>query len=318
MKKRRLGQSQVEVTPIGLGGNKFSGGSGVFRFFSPQLKQEQVNTIIRAALDGGITLFDTAELYGFGRSELAIAGGLKAAGIADEDVIIVTKWSPFLRTASNLKRTINTRLRCLAGYAIDLYLIHFPYSFSSIAREMAAMAGLVEAGKIRAVGVSNFNERQMRQAHAELGKYGLPLAANQVQYSLLHRDIESNGILAAARELGVTIIAWGPLASGVLSGRYHRDQQLLGRQPLGSRFTVGRRLNRSRQIVETLFEIGSKYQASPSQVALNWLVTSQGENVVAIPGASSVEQVAQNAAALSFQLAEEDMARLDYLSADYR
>jgi len=314
IQKRRLGRTDIEVTPIGLGGNKFSGGKGVFRFVGPVLSQEEVNGIIKAALDGGINWFDTAEIYGNGHSEKSLAGGLRAAGKAAGEAIIGTKWSPLLRTASNIPRTIDVRLRMLASYPIDLYMVHNPMSFSSPESEMNAMADLVEAGKIRSIGVSNFNVKQMSRAHAALEKRGLPLAVNQVQYSLLNRKIESNGIVAAAKELGITIIAWAPLGSGVLSGKYHQDPERLAQKTVGRRLMLRRHIERSRPLVEALAEIGPGYGATPAQVALNWLINFQGDTVAAIPGASKVHHAQQSAGAMSFKLTDKDISRLNELS----
>ena len=183
---------------------------------------------------------------------------------------------------------------------------------------MAAMADLVDAGKIRSGGVSNFNVKQMRRAHAALEKRGLPLAANQVQYSLLQRNIESNGVLEAAKELGVTIIAWGPLGSGVLSGVYHKHPERLDQRPFVRKMMLRRHIERSRPLVKALEEIGPRYGATAAQVAVNWLVNFQGETVVAIPGASKVHHAEQSAGAMSFRLAGEDMARLNELSSIFR
>ena len=212
---RQLGRTGIPITPIGLGVMQFAGGKGVFKFMFPNISQAEMNAIIQAALAGGINWFDTAEMYGMGKSEQGLANALKDAGVADEDVLIATKWSPFFRTAGNISKTIWNRLRFLDGYTIDLYQVHHPYSFSSPEAEMNAMADLVEAGKIRTVGVSNFSAERMRRAHAALQKRGLPLASNQVEYSLWKRSIETNGILETAKELGISIIAWGPLASGI-------------------------------------------------------------------------------------------------------
>jgi aryl-alcohol dehydrogenase-like predicted oxidoreductase len=233
--KRKLGRTEIEITPIGLGVMQFAGGKGVFRAMFPEITQPSMNEIVKQALDGGINWFDTAELYGSGRSEQGLANALKAAGKTDEDTVIATKWSPFLRTARNIPRTIAKRQQFLEPYNIDLYQVHQPYSFSSPQpysfsspeAEMNAMADLVEAGEIRSVGVSNFNSEQMRRAHTALEKRGLPLASNQVQYSLLERSIETNSILDTAKELGITIIAWSPLASGLLTGKFHKDPSVL-------------------------------------------------------------------------------------------
>ena len=203
----------------------------------PDLTQEQINSIVNAALDGGINWFDTAEMYGLGHSERAIANALRAAGKHDDEIIIATKWSPLLRTARNIPRTIDKRIDFLDGFTIDLYMIHNPLGFSSPEAEMQAMADLLEAGKIRSIGVSNFNENQMRRAHKELEKHGIPLAVNQVQYSLIQRKIETNGVLEAAKELGITIVAWAPLGSGVLTGKFH-DPERYQKASFGRRMMV--------------------------------------------------------------------------------
>jgi len=129
---------------------------------------------VRAALEGGINWFDTAELYGKGVSEASLAMALKAAGKSDAEVVVATKWWPLLRTAGNIPRTIQDRLRFLDGYSISLYMVHQPFSFSSPEAEMDAMADLVVAGKIRSVGVSNFNAERMRRAYHQLKQRGLP------------------------------------------------------------------------------------------------------------------------------------------------
>jgi len=314
--KRRLGQTDIEITPIGLGVMQFSG-RGMFRLMFPELTTETMNSIVRAALDSGINWFDTAEIYGRGRSEQALANALKAADTTDNDVVIATKWFPLFRTASNIHSTIADRQHNLAEYTIDLYQIHRPYSFSSPEAEMNAMADLVRAGKIRSIGVSNFSALQMRRAYDALAKRGLPLASNQVQYSLIDRRIESNGILETAKELGVTIIAWSPLGSGVLTGKFHDGPNALRNTPLGRKLMISRRLKRSHRLITALKEIASAHDQTPAQVALNWLINSHGDTVVAIPGASKVHHAQQNAGAMNFFLSEEEMARINDLSLQY-
>ncbi len=318
LKKRRLGQTDIEITPIGLGVMQFAGGEGIFGMMFPEISQEMMNGIIKAALDGGINWFDTAEIYGRGRSEQGLANALRTAEIEDDEVIVATKWLPMFRTARNISRTISDRIHFLNGYSIDLYMVHQPWGFSPPEAEMDAMADLVQAGKVRSIGVSNFNEEQMRRAHAALQKRGLMLAANQVQYSLLHRKIETNGVLAAAKELGITITAWSPLASGLLTGKFHKDPEILSQTPFGRRMRLRPGIERSRPLIQALDEIAAKHDATPAQVALNWLINFHGETVVAIPGASKVHQAEESAGSMKFRLSDADMARLDELSSEFR
>ncbi len=311
---RTLGRTDIKITPIGLGMMEFAGGGGLMGVAFPTISQDEKNATVRAALEGGINWFDTAELYGSGVSEASLATALKAAGKSDQDVMVATKWWPLLRTARNIAHSIQDRLRFLDGYSISLYMVHQPFSFSPPEAEMDAMADLVEAGKIRSVGVSNFNPERMRRAHDQLIKRGLRLAANQVLYSLLDRSIESNGILEMAKELGVTIIAYTPLASGLLTGKYHKNPELLQKKNLFWRGRLQRGLEKSRPLVQAMEEIGARYNATPAQVALNWVIHFHGEIIVTIPGATKAHQAEESAGAMNFKLAADELARLDELS----
>jgi aryl-alcohol dehydrogenase-like predicted oxidoreductase len=311
---RRLGKSDLFVSPIGLGVMELSGGGGQLGRLFPIIPQEEKNAIIKAAVDGGINFFDTAEIYGAGVSEQSLASGLKAAGVSDKDVIIETKWQPMLRTARNIGLTINDRLRFLSGYTISNYMIHRPISFSSPEAEMNAMADLVDAGKIRSVGVSNFNPAQMRRAHAALAKRGLPLVLNQVRYSLLHREIEENGILKTANELGVTIVAYTPIARGLLSGKYHKNPELLEKLSHFRKNLFKRKMEEIRPLINLMDEIANHHNASITQVALNWLISFNGDIVVTIPGATKAHQVQDIAGAMQFTLSGDELARLSETS----
>jgi aryl-alcohol dehydrogenase-like predicted oxidoreductase len=183
--------------------------------------------------------------------------------------------------------------------------------------EMRAMADLVAAGKIRAVGVSNFDAGRMRRAHAALAKRGLLLASNQVKYSLLDRRVESEGILAAAGELAVTIIAYSPLERGLLTGKYHHDPEYVKARP-GPRKWMSqfraRGLERSRPLIRELGEIAKSHGATCGQVALAWLCQFHSALVVVIPGASRVEQAVENRGALDLTLSPLELRNLDRLS----
>lgn len=315
---RRLGSTDREITPIGLGCMQFAG-QGMAAEFYRALDPDTINAVVRTALDGGITWFDTAEMYGRGHSERALTTALTAAGVAAGDVTVATKWAPLGRTAANIERTIDARIEALQGFPIDLYQIHDPHtSLSPLAGQLHAMARLQESGKVAAVGVSNFSARQMERADQVLRSHGLRLVSNQVRINLLHRAVESNGVLATARRLGITLIAYAPLGSGLLTGKFHDDPARLAtlrpiRRTLG-RFTT-RTLTRTKPVIDELRAIAHAHGTTPTQVALAWLVSYYGDTVVAIPGASKPRHAQENSDAIDLQLTDTEIARLDTLTA---
>jgi len=318
---RPLGRSAIAISPIGLGCWQFSEGGGLGGSYWPALPVETENRIVSASLAAGINWFDTAELYGAGRSEAALARALVAAGKRNGDVVIATKWSPLFRTAGSIKATVGERRARLAPFDIDLHQVHQPFAFATTRSQMHAMADLVTARQIRAVGVSNFSARRMRAAHAALAARGIPLAANQVRYSLLDRRIETNGVLGAAKELGITIIAYSPLAQGILTGKYHQNPDLIRTRSGPRRWMPAFRrqgLAKSRALVAALEKIAGAHGATASQAALAWLLQAPGGAVVVIPGATSVAQAEENARAQHLRLSDDEVARLDALSRPFR
>jgi aryl-alcohol dehydrogenase-like predicted oxidoreductase len=316
---RHLGNSELMVTPIGLGTWQFSKRNNLAGRFWPFLSEEESHEIVKTSLNNGINWFDTAEMYGGGESEKTLSRALQQSGVDDKEVIIATKWNPILRTARSITKTIGNRQEALAPYTISLHQVHNPASFSNIKAEMKAMAKLVKDQKIKYVGVSNFSASQMRKAHEELQKHGLKLVSNQVRYNLLYRKIEQNGILETARELNVAIIAYSPLAQGILTGKYHENPDAI-RSKKGFRKNMGAfkesGLYKTRPLVDKLKEMAEKYDATAAQVALNWTVNSHGNSVVAIPGASNTRQAESNAKAMQINLSEEDMDQIDQASLD--
>ncbi|MGP3920592.1 aldo/keto reductase [Nonomuraea sp. 10N515B] len=316
MSTRQLGRTGIPISPIGLGGSQFSGGGA--GTFWPALPQSQVDAIIKTALDSGISWFDTAEAYGAGRSERSLAAGLSRAGMTPGDVTVSTKWTPFGRTARSIERTIGDRITNLAPFPVDLHQIHAGYGgLSSIRAQVRAMAHMVDAGKIRSVGVSNFSARQMKIAHKELAKHGIPLAGNQVQINLLHRKIETNGVLETARELDITLIAYVPLRSGMLTGKLHDNPDLVATLPRMRRMMTGistENLDRTAPLIDELRKIADVHRATIGQVALAWLITYYGDTVVATPGASQPHHAKEAAGAMKITLSNEETGRLAEVS----
>ncbi|MFS1514607.1 aldo/keto reductase [Chengkuizengella sp. SCS-71B] len=314
---RNLGASDLKISALGLGTWQFSKGNGFVGGFWPVLEKQEIEEIIQISLRGGINWFDTAEAYGRGKSEEALADVLNGLGDEAKDALIATKWWPALRTAKSIRQTITQRLQSLKGREIDLYMVHQPFSFSSATAEMNEMAVLLKEGKINYVGVSNFNERKMREAHLALKKHGFPLVSNQMKYSLLDRRIEKNGVLDAAKELGITIIAYSPLEQGILTGKFHKKPELIknitGPRKLASGFKASA-LQRTQPLIDLLDNLAKEYNVSASQIALNWTIHFHGDTIVAIPGATKKHHAEENVGTLTFKLSDKHLAEIDKVS----
>ncbi|GGM39929.1 oxidoreductase [Paraliobacillus quinghaiensis] len=314
---RNLGRSSTKISALGLGCWQFSKGRGMVGSFWAKMDQEDINKIVKLSLEGGINWFDTAEVYGKGESEKALAEALNSIGEITDDALIATKWWPLFRKASSITKSIGERTNALDGRQIDLYQIHQPFSFSSVRNEMKEMAKLLKNGKIKQAGVSNYNASKMRLAHETLEEEGYFLASNQVKYSLLDRRIEKNGTLDVAKELGITIIAYSPLEQGILSGKFHKNPDLI-KNIKGPRkymkFFKPEGLAKTQPLIDLLEEKATKYNVSQTQIALNWLIHFHGETVVAIPGASKVHHVEENIGTLQFTLSKDDLDEIDKVS----
>ncbi len=300
--------TDIQVTPIGLGVWQFADGG-----FWPALATKTMNSIVKTALDESINWFDTAEAYGGGKSERNLSIALKTAGKKDGDIIVATKWMPVLRRAKSILETIDERLSYLDGFSIDLYQIHNPGSVSSIKKQMFNMAELVNRGKIKSVGVSNFTTNMMRKAHEALEKKDIPLVSNQVKYSLIRRKKDQNGFLDAAKELGIKVIAYSPLEQGLLTGRFHKNVE--ARKELGyarKYYSITKKkVEQTKELIDTLEKIGQTHNVDISTVALSWLINYHKDLVVAIPGASKPEQVKKNTEAMRIKLSSAELNELD-------
>ena len=313
----RLGRSDLEVPRLGVGAMTWGSPSGRSRWGPAKLAYggtpgpEEERQAFEASQSAGVDLFDTAAMYSGGASERRL--GELADG---RHVVVATKFPPgWLSTEKALPDALDQSLARLRRSAIDLYQHHFPSRRVSIPALMGLMADAVEAGKVRAIGVSNYSAAQLRVAHAALAERGIPLASNQVEYSLLHRQPEVNGVLDACRELGIALIAYQPLAMGVLTGKYRPGDRPKGIRRFG-RYYRGGGLEKAQPVVALLGEIGERYSRSPAQVALRWLI--QQEGVLPIPGAKTGRQAASNAEALSLSLDAAEIQALDRATTAWR
>ena len=304
-----LGKSDLRVPRMGIGAMVWGQPKGLARWtpaqmaYGPSHGTLEEEEALKVSLDAGVNLIDTAAMYSSGAAERRV--GELARG---KEVLIATKVppSPFSRE-DVFPKALQDSLARLERSSIDLYQHHFPSNRISIPKLMNLMADAVEAGKVRTVGVSNYSAEQMRLAHAELAKRGIPLASNQVEYSLLHRKPEVDGVLDACRELGITLIAYSPLAQGALTGKYSPETKASGLRRFLPTFNR-KSLEAVQPVVELLHQIGARYGKSPSQVALRWLI--ENENVLPIPGAKNSRQAAENVGALSFSLTPEEIEML--------
>ena len=290
-----LGSSDLRVSALGIGTNAWNNNA-------------ELTSVFQTAQNLGINLFDTAEVYQLGGSERRLGQIMRATG---QRPILATKFMPYpwRWSPSNLLDALRNSLKRLQTNQVDLYQIHFAFPPVAIETWVNALADAAQAGLTRAVGVSNYNPAQMKRAHAALAKRGVALVSNQVEYSLLKRDVERNGLLDLCRELNVTLIAYKPLAKGLVSGRYtpdHPPQGLIG-------VMYNREYVRKIQpLVDQLRQIGEKHGKTCTQVALNWLIC---KGTLPIPGATSVRHLEENAGAMGWRLSQDQVATLDQLSA---
>lgn len=311
--KRRLGKSDVEITPIGLGVWQFSEAKGFHKFFWNKIEPDTRKEIVAETIKGGVNWFDTAEIYGNGRSERGLRDSLLDVGAKYPDILVATKWNPVMRTAKSIGKTIGKRIENLSPYPITLHQVHNPLSFSRPEREMEEMAKLLDAGKVQNVGVSNFNTKSLVNAYNRLEELGYPLVSNQVKYSILDRRVETN-LIPKAKELGVTIIAYSPIEQGLATGRFHDNPGSLNSLPGLRKRALKRKFEKSRKVIEAMKSIAEEKETTVSQVALSWLINFSEETVVAIPGASKPHHAKINAGAMQVNLSREQMNTLDEFS----
>ncbi len=313
MKQIKIGTSDMVVSPIGIG--TMSWGESKLWGYGEDLGYEEVREVFAASVAGGVNFFDTAEIYGSGRSERNVGRLIKDAA---QPVYVATKFAPlpWRLSAGSLSGALDKSLARLDLKTVDLYQIHFPIGVIPYEKQWHALADIVESGRARYVGVSNYSADQMRRTYELLAKRGVKLVSNQVEYSLVERSPETNGVLDACRELDVTLIAYSPLGRGVLSGKYKPGQSASDmRRNIG--LFKDAQLAKLMPLLDTLRSIGAAHGGkTPAQVALNWLIRQP--NVLVIPGAKNVRHVQTSLDAISWDMTESEAEQIAQASAKFR
>ena len=295
-------------TGIQLGIGTWAWGDKLVWGYGNSYSEADIREAFKVCVGGGVRFFDSAEVYGQGKAE-TILGELCAQ--EDEEFVIATKMMPFpWRLFHNsLKFALQNSLRRLRVNQVQLYQMHWPLPPVKVDTWMDRMAEVVDAGMVKAVGVSNYNLEQTITAHEALKKRGLRLASNQVEYHLLERRIEQNGLMEYCLEEGIKIIAYSPLAMGILTGKYTPENP-----PAGTRAAQYNRsyLEKIQPLIKTLTRIGNDADGkSAGQVAINWCIQ---KGTLPIPGVKNAAQAVQNLGAIGWQLDAEEMALLDEVS----
>jgi aryl-alcohol dehydrogenase-like predicted oxidoreductase len=300
--------SDVVVPRLGVGtwawGDRSTWGMGGY---DAGLTRDTIRDAWDASIDAGVTLFDTAEVYGRGESERIIGSLLAADPGRAARTVIATKFMPSPRKL-NVRRALLASLRASLGRlglpSVDLYQIHGPISLRSHTVLADALAAAHDEGLVRAVGVSNYSVKETRAMADALGRHGLRLATNQIEFSLLRRSPETGGLLSACADLGVVPLAYSPIGQGRLTGKYSAADP-----PPGKRTFSDHPMELVDAIVSELRSIGDAQGGrTPSQVALNWIIA---KGAVPIPGAKNRTQAEENAGALGWALDGDEVARLD-------
>lgn len=308
MQKRKLGNLGLEVSALGLGC------MGMSDFYSGRDDNESIKTIHRS-LDLGVTLLDTADMYGVGKNEELVGRAIK--GRRDQ-VIIATKFGnvraedgTFLGVNGRpeyVKQACEASLRRLGVDYIDLYYQHRVDPNTPIEETIGAMADLVREGKVRYIGMSEAAPETIRRAHAVH-----PITALQTEYSLWSRDVEDE-ILPTCRELGIGFVAYSPLGRGFLTGKIQKFEDLEedDYRRHSPRFQ-GENFQKNLDLVQQIRKIASEKGCQPSQLALAWLL-AQGQDIVPIPGTKKIPYLEENLKALDISLTDDDLARINQVA----
>lgn len=300
--------SATRTAPLGVGtwawGDSSTWGMGSY---DTSLNEATIAEAWEASIGAGVTLFDTAEVYGNGESERIIGRLLAGDPGRRASLVLATKFMPLpwkLNVGAAMRTALEASLERLGIDRVDLYQIHGPVSLRGKAALAEGLAELHRAGLVDAVGVSNYSIKEMGTIADELRKRGVALASNQIEFSLLRRGPETSGLLAECRRLGVVPLAYSPIGQGRLTGKYSAQNP-----PPGKRGFSAHPMEQVDRVVAELRRIGDANDGrTPSQVALRWIIE---KGAVPIPGAKNGDQATQNAGALGWELAPDDIAALD-------
>jgi aryl-alcohol dehydrogenase-like predicted oxidoreductase len=299
----KLGNTRIEISPIGIGtwswGERF--------IFGGKYNTEDFESVYEQSLKSGINFFDTAEVYGRGNSERILGECLKPSDFKIKSVI-ATKFSPRFRFIKNaLRSALQNSLKRLELEKVDLYQIHQP---GKIKQWVNAIADVYQDGLIRAIGVSNYNPEQLKQAYDILQKRSITLASIQMHYSLLFRKHEFNGLLSMCKKLNITFLAYMPLAQGILTGKYTPENKPKG-FVRGLTYRKGL-LKKVQPLIELLSEIGQNYgNKTPAQIAINWVIS---KGAVPLVGINNIRQLNDVLGAIDWRLSDKDVQELDAIS----
>jgi aryl-alcohol dehydrogenase-like predicted oxidoreductase len=291
----------LHALEIGLGAWQW--GDKIIWGYGQSYNDKDIRQAFDVSLNLGVRFIDTAEIYGSGRSERLLGSFLKEN---EQPVLIATKFFPWpwRLTKKALPWALKGSLERMGVEAVDLYQVHWP---SPLMTPETAMEGMIECvlqGLTRTVGVSNFWKNRMIRAYSTLAQHGIPLASNQLPFSLLNRTAEKTGTLARCKELGIRLIAYSPLEQGLLTGKYSPENP-----PAGVRANQHADLiKKLPPIIKVLQEIGQTHGKTISQVALNWVIC---KGALPIPGAKNAKQAEENAGGAGWRMSDDEVAKLD-------
>lgn len=306
----QLGKTDLKVSALGIGAWSWGDRSGYWGYGNGYDKAD-TQKAYEATIASGVNFIDTAEVYGFGMSEEFLGEYMR---LTTTSPIVATKFAPlpWRFKADDVVSACKDSLRRLQLEKMGLYMIHWPgFALQAFSNEafVDGLAMCKEQGLCDAVGVSNFNAERLLSASEQLGRRGIVVASNQVQYSLMYRAPETNGVLGACREKGITLVAYSPLAQGILTGKYTKSNRPTG--PRAATFSDAR-IESVQPLLSLMRDIGTAHgNKTPSQIALNWNIC---KGTLPIPGAKNVDQLAEAAGALGWRMDDAEVAALDEAS----